>query len=368
MSMDFEFSSDSMMLRDMVRRFVQKEARPLEMGYFTSGALQEEDRARLRSAVEQMGLWGLLVPERFGGGGLDAISACVVEMELGTTFIPVEIGNVPPAMYACCGEQVDRFLTPALSGERHVHVAAREPSGVTPESWTTLATPDGDGFHLSGVKLLSRRPATRDIILTLARAPEGWTGFLVDATEVESAEVAKGGATIRFLEMPIGHERVLGELGGALQLGKDEAPRSWILTGAKYVGMTERLLEMGAEHARDWVALGAPLAVRPALRRMLAELRSELEAARWLVYHAAWCSDKGQPVKTEAAIVRLRTGDLLKDAVDRVTMTFGGPGPIPQIEPQRMVHALAPPGVLDFALEQARELVASDVLATAGGN
>jgi len=366
--MDFEFSSDSMMLRDMVRRFVQKEARPLEMGYFTSGTLKEEERARLRSAVEQMGLWGLLVPERFGGGGVDAISACVVEMELGSTFIPVEIGNVPPAMYACSGDQVDRYLKPALSGECHVHIAAREPSGVTPESWTMVAMPNGDGYHLTGVKLLSRRPATRDVILTLARASEGWTGFLVDATEVESREVAGGGAAIQFVEMPIGHERVLGVVGGALQLGLDEAPRSWILTGAKYVGMTERLLEMGAEHARDWVALGAPLAVRPALRRVLAELRSELEAARWLVYHAAWCSDKGQPVKTEAAIVRLRTGELLKNAVDRVTMTFGGPGPTPQIEPQRMVHSLAPPEVLDFALAQARELVASDVLATAGGS
>jgi alkylation response protein AidB-like acyl-CoA dehydrogenase len=131
--------------------------------------------------------------------------------------------------------------------------------------------------------------------------------------------------------------------------------------------MVERLIEMGAEHARDWVSLGAPLAVRPALRGMLADLRSEVEAARWLVFHAAWCSDQGQPAKTEAALVRLRTGDLLKSAVDRVTMVFGGPGPIPQIEPRRMVHSLAPPQVLEFALEQARAFVAAEVMAAVGG-
>ena len=74
--MDFEFSSDSQMLRDMVRRFVQKEARPLEMGYFTRGVLDPQEVVRLRFAVEQMGLWGLLVPERYGGGGLDLVSAC----------------------------------------------------------------------------------------------------------------------------------------------------------------------------------------------------------------------------------------------------------------------------------------------------
>jgi len=107
--------------------------------------------------------------------------------------------------------------------------------------------------------------------------------------------------------------------------------------------------------------------VRPALRGMLADLRSELEAARWLVLHAAWCADQGQPLKTEAAIVRLRTGELLKSAVDRVTMAFGGPGPTSQIEPRRMVHALAPPEVLEFALDQARALVAADVMAAVDG-
>jgi len=365
--MDFEFSSDSLMLRDMVRRFVQKEARPLEMSYFTRGALVAEEVARLRSAVEQMGLWGLLVPERYGGGGLDLISACLVEMELGATFVPVETGTVPPALFACSGDQVARFLEPALAGQMHIHVAAREALGVAPESWSTLATPWDEGFRLSGVKLVSRRPSSHDVLLTLARAPQGLTAFLIDAAQVTVDGLVKGRLSFELRDLEVGRERILGEVGGALKLGGEEAPRSWILSGARYLGMVERLLEMGAEHARDWVSLGAPLGVRPALRGMLADLRSEREAARWLVLHAAWCADKGQPLKTEAALVRLRTGELLKSAVDRVTMVFGGPGPTSQIEPRRMVHALAPPEVLEFALEQARALVAAEVMAAVGG-
>ncbi len=365
--MDFEFSSDTLMLRDMVRRFVQKEARPLEMTYFTHGALTEEQRARLRAAVEQMGLWGLLVPERCGGGGLDLLSACVVEMELGTTFIPVDIGTPPAAMYACAGDQVDRFLTPALSGESRVHIAAREPGGVTPDTWLAAATPVAEGYRLSGVKLLSRKPSAHDVVIALAKAPEGLTAFLVEAARLKIVRNGKPGISIELHDLILGSDRVLGTPGGALQLGNEEAARGWVLTGAKYVGVTDRLLEMGAEHARDWVSLGAPLAVRPALRRMLAEVRGEVEASRWLVYHAAWTGDQGRLTRPDAAVVRLRTGDMLKNAIDRVTFAFGGPGPISQIEPRRMVHALAPPEILDFALEQAREVIAADLLAAEEG-
>ena len=365
--MDFEFSSDSQMLRDMVRRFVQKEARPLEMGYFTRGVLDPQEVVRLRFAVEQMGLWGLLVPERYGGGGLDLVSACLVEMELGTTFVPVEIGTVPPALFACIGEQVTRFLEPALAGKMHIQVAARETSGVSPESWSMFAAPTDDGFRLSGIKLVSRRPGPQDVLLTLARAPQGLTAFLIDAAQVTVNGQVKGRLSFELKDHAVGRERILGEVGGALKLGSEHAPRSWILGGARYLGMVERLLEMGAEHARDWISMGAPLAVRPALRGMLADLRSEQEAARWLVLHAAWCADQAQPVKSDAAIVRLRTGELLKSAVDRVTMAFGGPAPTSQIELRRMVHAMAPPEVLEFVLEQARALVAADVMAAVGG-
>ena len=116
--MDFEFPPDALMLQDMLRRFIQKEARPLEMKYFNEGSLSQEERDRLRRAIEQLGLWGLTVPEEYGGGGLDLVTTCLIEEELGTTFVPVEIGEVPPMLYACVGEQVPRVLEPALAGKR----------------------------------------------------------------------------------------------------------------------------------------------------------------------------------------------------------------------------------------------------------
>jgi acyl-CoA dehydrogenase len=157
-------------------------------------------------------------------------------------------------------------------------------------------------------------------------------------------------------------QALLGEVGGALALGAAEAPRAWIRTGARYVGIVERLCQMAAEHARDWVALGAPLAGRPAVQRLLAELRVETESARWLVYHAAWLADRGESIRGPAAQVRLFTGEMLQRAVDRVTMIYAGPGPSPQIDPRRMVRSAAPAEALEWALEHARLAVAADVL------
>jgi (R)-benzylsuccinyl-CoA dehydrogenase/naphthyl-2-methylsuccinyl-CoA dehydrogenase len=171
-----------------------------------------------------------------------------------------------------------------------------------------------------------------------------------------------------------GRESLLGEEGGALRLSADEAPHAWILMGARYVGMVERLLEMAAEHARDWVSLGAALAVRPAIQRMLAEMRVDADSVRWLVYHAAWQTDthagkagKERPNtasidRVQAAQVRLASGEMLKRAVDRVTMIYTGPSPSMPIEPQRLVQSAIPMEALELALEYARAVIAEPML------
>jgi alkylation response protein AidB-like acyl-CoA dehydrogenase len=130
------------------------------------------------------------------------------------------------------------------------------------------------------------------------------------------------------------------------------------------VGIEQRLIEMAAEYARDWVSLGAALALRPAVQRMLAEMSVDLESARWLVYHAAWLVDSAQAasIRIQAAQVRLATGEMLKRAVDRTTMIFAGPGPAPQIEPQRLVRSLVPTDALELSLENARLAIAADIL------
>ncbi len=369
--MDFEFPPDALMLRDMLRRFVQKEARPLEMKYFTAGELVPGESARLRRSVEQMGLWGLTAPEQFGGG-LDLVTCCVIQEELGQTFIPVDIGEVTPLLYACTGEQVSRYLEPALAGERRVILAAREPGRSNPSDWKTKALPVDDaasGYILNGQKSLSSQPGVEDFFIVFAHTStvsgeSNLSAFLLDGGNPGLVVSKNGDITLALNDCVVTPEAMLGTRGGALLLGAQEAPRLWIQMGARYVGIVQRLLEMVVEYARDWVALGAPLAVRPAIQRMAAEMTVELESARWLVYHAAWLVDTGQPdsIRLQAAKVRLATGEMLKRAVDRATMMYAGPGPSTQIEPQRLVRSAVPLEAIELSVENARMAITAEVL------
>lgn len=369
--MDFEFSDDSLMLRDVLRRFVQKEARPLEMDYFNNGELTFEQSSRLRMAIEQLGLWGITVPEKYGGGGLDMINACLIEEELGKTFIPVDYGEAPSLLYACTGDQIQRFLEPVLAGKHRAIVAAREPGPhrIRPETWTTSAIFNGERYLINGKKLLASMPDQGDFIIVLAKnvldsdQPK-YTAFILENEQTGWTVFCNGEITLALRDCLVTPDRILGEPGSALSIGAGEAPLGWIRIGARYVGIVERLIEMALEHARTWESLGEPLAIRPVVRQMLAEMRVDVESARWLVYHAAWLVDneRGKNVRTQAAQVRLVTGEMLKRAIDRVAMIFAGPGPSPQIEAQRMVKNAVPAEALEFALEHARAILAADML------
>jgi len=364
--MDFEFPEDALMLRDMLRRFVQKEAQPLEMKYFTAGRLEPEQSARLRRSIEQLGLWGLTAPEQYGGGGLDLVTGCVIQEELGQTFIPVDIGEMSPLLYACDERQVPQYLEPALAGERRLVLALREPGRSRPAEWTATASPvEGDaGFLLNGSKVLAAQPGADDFFIVFANAPAGLTAFLLDVDQPGAQVCSNGEVGLKLSDCKVGPEALLGEPGGALRLAAEDAPRAWIELGARYVGITQRLLDMAVAYARDWVALGEPLAVRPAIQRMLAEISVELESVRWLVYHAAWLVDTGGAKENRLAAmqVRLASGEMLKRTVDRVSMIYAGPGPSASIDPQRFVRSAVPFDALELSLDYARAAISSEVL------
>jgi acyl-CoA dehydrogenase len=361
--MEFEFSPDAVMLCEMLSRFVQDEAKPLEMKYFTTGTLEDKERARLRKVIDQMGLWGITVPEKFGGGGLDTLTTCLLEQELGKTFIPLDIGDIPPLLYACQGQQVQAFLEPALSGARRPFLAVREPNALLPETWKTTAELVDGGYILNGEKILSAMPTKEDFLVIFAGTARGPGAFLLDMKHPGIQLSINGRVLLQLTGCRSGPEALLGELGQAFSLGEDEVPRASIRLGARYVGLAQRLLSMAAEYARDWQSLGGLLKDRPAVQKMLADLQVQVECTRWFVYHAAWMADRQEPLRSAAAQVRLATGEMLKKATDLVTLIFGGVGPSPQVEMHRFVSAAIPMEAFEAGMDAARFVVAAEILA-----
>lgn len=365
--MDFEFSSDTLMLRDMLHRFVEDEAKPLEMKYFSAGGLDDKEQARLHTVIEQMGLWGITVPEKHGGGGLDLVVACLLEEELGRTFLPIDLGETSPLLYACQGEQIKKFLEPVLAGERHALLAIREPVASLPADWKTTATPEDQSFILDGEKSLATTPMAKDFLIVLAKAPEGISAFLLEPTQ-SGVRIVQNGKVILHLD----HCRadscsLLGKAGQALSLGTDIALGAGIRMGARYVGIATRLMEMSIAYANSWTALGALLKERPSVQRMLAEMKVQIDSTRWLVYHTAWLADKQGALRSSVAEVRLAASELISHATDMMTMVYGGPGPSPEIDLHRYVESVIPMEALELGKNYAYATISTELLSTVDG-
>jgi acyl-CoA dehydrogenase len=361
--MDFNFSEDALILQDMLRRFIEKEAKPLEMKFFLSGNLEEKERAHLRKVIEQMGLWGILLPEEYGGGGLDLVTSCVVEEELGKTFIPLEMGDAPPLLFACQGGQVERYLSPVLSGERRAILAVREPGGLRPEEWVTAAWPEDGSFVIRGTKLLPVEPVASDFLIVFAKTSTGVTAFILESDQSGLQYSANSPSILSLGDCRVGSDALLGVYGGALSLDTRQAHQSLVRVGARFVGLAQRMLDMAAEYANTWVALGAPLKNRPAVQHMLAEAYVQIEAARWLVYHTAWLADQQEPLQLPVASLRLATGQMLQKVKELVTMIYGGPSSL-SLDLRRVFSQPAVASALEFGLDGPRILIANEIFAS----
>ncbi len=359
--MDFELDEDVIMIRDMMRRFVQKDAQPLEMPLFNEGELTQEQEETLKEKImEQMGLWAVTVPEDFGGDELDMLSACLIEEELGKTFVPTDYGDISPVLFACNQDQQEDYLEAAVEGARRPVLALREFNAMTPAEWQPTAVAKGDGFVLNGRKLLGVKPRPDDFFVVFAKAEKGVTAFLVEP-DADGVQL-DGKAEIGFRDCELSEGAVLGEIGGGLKLGVEYVPHQQVKMGARYVGMAQRLLDMSAMYAKDWVSMGQPLALRPSVMRMIGEMAADVQAARYLVYHAAWLLDEEEEANHQAVMVRLFTGQLIRNAIDKTIMVHGGVSFLDRSPTLRMYRNLVPDEALEIGLENSRMAVANHYL------
>jgi acyl-CoA dehydrogenase len=318
-TMDFHLSEELTMIRDMARDFVTNELLPIESqtlvldgqpGKRGAPIPREKYDALKKKAIDQ-GLWAMTAPEALGGGGLSTLGACLVAEELGKSFVDFDFGDIPPILFEANAEQIEKYLKPAIAGEREVALAVRKPNG---DEIETRATIDGDVWTLNGTKLVEEA----DIYLVFARADEGATCFIVD-----NAKAQDGKLVLRDLR--VSASNILREVGKAFALGKKYQSARLVRAAARKVGISSRLLEHGSMYARDWKSLGQSLSVRPAVQRNLADMAIEIDAARWMAYHAACEIDEGKDARESAPRAYLFGSEMLQRTIDRTIEIYGGP-------------------------------------------
>ena len=346
--MDFNLPEELQMLKETMRRFVDRELIPLEREYRPEGEEMPERLLKpLQEKVRALGLWMLDVPQEYGGAGLDLLSRCVIQEEIArTTLLPFRHNplfgpEVRPVLFHCNEEQKRRFLQPVLRGEMKVCFAQTEPdAGSDPAGMRTRAVRDGDTFVLNGTKRFITGAGHADYGQVMAvtdpekRARGGITCFMVDMKAPgvileRQWPTMMGDAPwqIAFDNVRVPAANVIGEVGHGFSLAQQ-----WIQVGrikghgARPLGIAQRALDMMIDYAHNRVTFGQLLADRQAVQFMVANSATELHAARLMVYECAWRSDRGEDVRNLSYMVKITCTEMASRVVDRAIQIHGGVG------------------------------------------
>lgn len=317
--MDFEPTDDQRMAVDAWGRHVERAIVPITRQHQDSAFPKEVAHALLRETMA-FGVGNGWVPEEDGGYGLDFLSSGLLFERLayhspdcaGLAWV-VEGAALKIAQSASSGLK-DMYLPSLLAGERIACSAVSEPStGSDARSIRTSARRDGKHYRLNGEKLWTSNASVADLVLVLARTAErGLTLFLLDRDkhQFETREIAKLGLNGWSMGQVVMHDTVVGEdhIVGALDAGLTDTmkgfERSRCFVSTLALGIAQAALDAAIAYARERTQFGKPIAGHQMVQGLLAQMATELEAARWLVYRALWKLSRGGRCDMEAAMAK----------------------------------------------------------------
>lgn len=381
----FQFSDETKILVDMVETFVREEVEPLESEIAIDGTIPREKVLALREKAISLGLFAMGMPEDVGGGGLSTVDLCLVDEKIGrvTSALSRNIfGQVYPMLTACKGEQRDRYLLPTVRGDKIVAMAITEPgAGSDAASITTSAVRDGSSWVLNGGKHFISDGDVADYAIVMAvtdpekRARGGITLFLVDrdAPGFKVGRVQKmmghngyGHAELFFENVRLGDEHVLGEVGEGFRLIMKSVARVRLANvGARGVGMADRALELAARYATERKQFGQEIGNFQMIQKMLADMATDIFAARMMVMNTAWEVDQGLDPRQKISMVKLYCSEMVGRVTDQALQIFGGMGYSRDLPIERLYRDCRVMRIFDGTSEIHRGLIAQQVLKAA---
>ena len=343
--MDFTIPEDLRQLRDTVRDFIQRVVIPLEP------EIEREDRVpdHLYRQMQEMGLFGITIPPEYGGLGVGPLGYTLISEEVGhahgsiRTLIGINNGIGSRILVLQGSEdQKRRYLPRLAAGEMLAAFALSEPgAGSDSAAIETTATRSGDRYLLNGTKHFITNGPRADVVTVLAltdrarRARGGITAFLVEkgspGFRVGRIQETMGGkgclrSELIFEDCAIPVEQRIGREGQGFELAMACLAEGRIAYAAFCVGTAERLLGMSRDYAKLRVQFGKPIAQFQAIQFMLAEMATEIHAARMATYNAAWKCDRGEKCDVEASMAKLFASEVAGRAADRAVQIHGGMG------------------------------------------
>jgi acyl-CoA dehydrogenase len=380
--MDFELPEELRLLKDNIRRFVDKELIPLERDTVNDVKLQKELPKKLRSKVDELGLWGYDVPEELGGLGLGMLAKVIVWSEISrTTALPsrsLSIFGFPvsPILYTLEGRARDEYLLPVINGQKTSCFAQTEAdAGSDPAAMRTNAVRDGDDYVINGVKRFITGADEVDFAQVFAvtdtekRARGGITGFLVDMNSPGLKVSASYDLMVddRPCELVFDNVRVpawkrIGQEGDGFKHAQSWLNSGRIRHGARSLGVMERCFALGSAYANQRKTFGALLADRQSVQWPLTDIYMDMHKLRLMLYHAAWKYDRGEDCREEAFMVKIFGDERSFWAADRVMQIHGGMGLSKELPIERFFRDQRSMMITEGAVEVLRMALARMIL------
>jgi butyryl-CoA dehydrogenase len=344
--MNFDLTEEQRIWQKTVHEFVAKEVQPKAQAVDVTGEFNWE-------AVRKMGPLGLLslnIPEEYGGAGVDAISAAIALEEIGwgcgSTALAIAAHNglgITPIVLYGSEELKQDWLPLVASGQNKLAALALTEPGAGSDlqgGITTKAVKSGDEWVINGAKMWCTNASIAEYIITLVRTdPAGGSRslsqILVPTTtpglKIAPPEKKMGlhgspthAVTYEDVRVPLGN--LIGEEGRGLHQTLATLDGGRIGIGAISIGLAQAAFEYAVNYARERKAFGKPIAEQQAIQWMLADAATELEAARNLLYKAAWLKENHRPYNKEAAMAKMFATEMAERVCRNAIQVHGGYG------------------------------------------
>lgn len=381
--MNFTLTEEQNLIVQTVRDFVENELYPHEDLVEKLDDIPEDLVAQIQEKAIKCGLYAPNMPESVGGGGLDAVSLVLVERELGRASFALQslVGRPSNILMACKGDQIEKYLMPAVRGEKHDCLAMTEPeAGSDVRSMRTKAKLEGDHYVINGTKHFISHADRSDFVILFAatgvtetsKGPRNEvSAFLVDM-DTPGLTVTTGSqcvshrgyhqSELSFVNAKIPAANLLGDEGKGLELMGEWLGAARLVIAANSVGRAQRILEA----TTDWVSqrkqFGQNIGKFQGVAFPLADSYTEVAAAELLTLQAAHKLDSEKMTDTDAAMAKLFATETLGRVADRAVQAFGGMGLMSEAKIERWWRDARVERIWDGTSEIQRHIISRAVL------
>jgi acyl-CoA dehydrogenase len=386
--MQFGATPEQDMIVETVRSFVEQEIYPLEDKIEKLGYVPKDIADDIKSKVKAMGFYAANFPEAVGGGGLNHVEFALLERELGRGSMALThfFGRPQNILMACEGAQIERYLAPAVSGEKMDALAMTEPdAGSDVRSMTTTAKRDAGDWLINGTKHFisggdhadffivfvatgvdetSHGPKKR---ITCFLVDRGHPGFSVLPGYQSVSHSGYPNVILKFENCRVPDEQVLGAVDGGFEVMNSWLYATRITVAAMAVGRARRAFDYALHYAAERQQFGKQIGKFQGVSFKLADLVTEIDAADWLTLAAAWRLDEGLPANREIASAKLYATELLARVTDEAIQIYGGMGLMDDLPLARFWRDARVERIWDGTSEIQRHIISRDLLRPLGG-